>query len=111
MPNADRLTVCDESSSASTNPHGFTLAKLGTSTAFTGIHAALWIEAAPVCIGLMCIEAALAVTIILTALFARDDLSDRAFRMLPWTTPPKKRRKRRQPAIGRPEGRPIRAAG
>lgn len=97
MPNADLLPVCDSSSSASSKPHVSTLAKLGTSTAVTGIHTALWIEATPVCIALVCVEAALAVTIILTALFAKEDLSDRAFRLLPWALPPAKQRRRGQP--------------
>jgi hypothetical protein len=94
MPDADLLPVCDSSSSASSKSHGFTLAKLGTSTALTGIHTALWVEATPVCITLVCLEAALAVTIILTALFAKEDLSERAFRLLPWASPPAKQRRR-----------------
>jgi hypothetical protein len=97
MPDADLLPVCDNSPSASSKPHGFTLGKLGTSTAVTGVHTALWIEATPVCIALVCIEAALAVTIILTALFAKEDLSDRAFRLIPWALPAAKQRRRRQP--------------
>ena len=94
MPKAGHLAVCDESSSVTTKVRTSALARLGTSTVFTGVHAALWLEATPVCIAIVSVEVAVAVTIILTALFACEDLSDRAFRMLPWATPPKRRGKR-----------------
>jgi hypothetical protein len=41
----------------------------------------------PVVVGLVSLEAALAATVILTALFASPHFSSRAFRLLPWTAP------------------------
>lgn len=59
--------------------------RIGAATA--GIHAGLWVTTTPAAVALMILEAALATTIILTALFAPSHLSARAFRMLTWTTP------------------------
>lgn len=56
--------------------------------AVTGVHAGLWLIATPVAIALTSLEAVLAATVILTALFASPLLSERAFRMLPWTRQP-----------------------
>jgi hypothetical protein len=59
--------------------------RLGTAVAATGVHAGLWLIAAPVAIALTSLEVALAATVILTALYASPLLSERAFCMLPWT--------------------------
>ena len=63
-------------------------ARLGTAVGATGVHAGLWLVAAPVAIALTSLEAVLAATVILTALYASPLLSERAFRMLPWTRQP-----------------------
>jgi hypothetical protein len=60
-------------------------ARLGTATAAAGVHAGLWLIATPVAIALTSLEAALGTIVILTALYASSLLSERAFRMLPWT--------------------------
>jgi hypothetical protein len=52
-----------------------------------GVHAGLWL-AAPTVAGLLLVtEAVLVVVVVVTALYAPERISDRAFRMLPWTTP------------------------
>lgn len=60
---------------------------------FAGAHAALWLAAPGPAIALTLLEAALTTTVVLTALYAPDPISDRAFRMLPWTTPAQARRR------------------
>lgn len=77
--------------------------RLGTTVVATGVHAGLWLIAAPAAIALTSLEAALAATVILTALYASPLLSERAFCMLPWT---------RQPSSASiPAARPERAWG
>jgi len=51
--------------------------RLGTTVVATGVHAGLWLIAAPVAIALTSLEAALAATVILTALYASPLLSER----------------------------------
>ena len=63
-------------------------ARLGTAATATGVHAGLWLIATPVAIALTSLEATLATIVILTALYASPLLSERAFRMLPWTRQP-----------------------
>jgi hypothetical protein len=60
-------------------------ARLGTTAAATGAHAGLWLIATPVAVALTSLEATLATIVVLTALYASPLLSERAFRMLPWT--------------------------
>lgn len=62
-------------------------------TTIAGAHAALWLTVPWLAITLTLLEAALTTTVVLTALYARTTVSDRAFRMLPWTTPPSERRR------------------
>lgn len=57
--------------------------RLGAAT--VTLHAALWLAASPTGAILTSLEALVAASIILTALYASPTLSDRAFRMLPWT--------------------------
>jgi hypothetical protein len=71
-------------------------ARLGAAAAAAGAHAWLWLIATPVAIALTSLEAALAATVILTALYASPLLSERAFRMLPWTRQPSSARKPRR---------------
>ncbi|GAA2148698.1 hypothetical protein [Actinomadura napierensis] len=52
------------------------------------LHTGLWLTAPALAVVLIVLEAALTITIIATALYAPDPISARAFRMLPWTTPP-----------------------
>ena len=63
-------------------------ARLSTTAAATGVHAGLWLIATPVAIALTSLEATLATIVILTALYASPLLSERAFRILPWTRQP-----------------------
>lgn len=62
--------------------------RLGAVAAATGVHAGVWLIAAPVAIALTSLEATLAAIVVLTALYASPLLSERAFRMLPWTREP-----------------------
>ncbi|MEU6745148.1 hypothetical protein ABZ914_02855 [Spirillospora sp. NPDC046719] len=66
---------------------------IGAATTVASAHAALWLAAPWLAITLTLLEAALTVTVVLTALYAPTAISDRAFRMLPWTTPPPARRR------------------
>lgn len=59
---------------------------LGATTAATSIHVALWLIASHAAVALTSLEALIASAVILTALYAPTTLSERAFRMLPWTT-------------------------
>ena len=51
-----------------------------------GIHMAVWATIPQLGFTMIGIGAALAMTVILTALYAPQKFSDRAFRLLPWTT-------------------------
>jgi hypothetical protein len=62
-------------------------ARVGTVCTLAAIHTGIWLTAPAVAIVCVLLEAALTVTIVLTALYAPERISDRAFRMLPWTTP------------------------
>ena len=64
--------------------------RFGATTAVT-LHAALWLAASPTAAILISLEALIAAAVILTALYASPTLSDRAYRMLPWTTGAKSR--------------------
>jgi hypothetical protein len=52
-----------------------------------GVHAGLWLTTPPAVIALVSLEAVLVTMVIITALFASPHFSDRAYRMLPWTSP------------------------
>jgi hypothetical protein len=67
-------------------------------------HTALWLVAPALAASLTMLEAILTVTVILTALYAPVPISDRAFRMLPWTTLP---RSRTNPAHQGRQGQPT----
>jgi hypothetical protein len=84
--NADPDCMC--SAPESTRHRRLGTARLGMGVAATGVHAGLWLIATPVAIALTSLEAVLAATVILTALYASPLLSERAFRMLPWTRQP-----------------------
>jgi hypothetical protein len=60
------------------------LVQFGTVTAATGIQVGLWLAAPPIAVALTCLEAILIMIVIVTALYASQRLSDRAFRILPW---------------------------
>jgi len=77
--------MCAAYQASSPRPHR--PVRVGAPTAAVGIHAGLWLIAAPVAVALVVLEAALATTVILTALFASPHFSERAFRLLPYTTP------------------------
>ncbi|MFF7250150.1 hypothetical protein ACFZBU_40450 [Embleya sp. NPDC008237] len=75
-------------STRQTGPHRpTTAAAAGTTCTVAGAHATLWLTAPTAAMVLTVPEAALAVTVVLTALYAPDRLSDRAFRLLPWASP------------------------
>jgi hypothetical protein len=59
----------------------------GAAITVTTMHATLWLAAPQVAEALTGIETLFAAAVIVTALYASQTLSDRAFRMLPWTTP------------------------
>lgn len=61
---------------------------VSAATTVAGAHAALWLTAPWLAIALTLLEAALTTTVVLTALYATTTISDRAFRMLPWTIKP-----------------------
>ncbi|MGW5638893.1 hypothetical protein [Streptomyces sp. NPDC003832] len=61
--------------------------------AAVAVHAGLWLTVPVLALILTVLEAALTATVVLTALYGPESNSDRAFRMLPWTTPPTPRRK------------------
>ncbi|MFF4242814.1 hypothetical protein ACFYYL_43735 [Actinomadura geliboluensis] len=61
---------------------------IGAAITVAGAHAGLWFAAPWLAITLTLLEAALTTVVVLTALYANTTISDRAFRMLPWTTPP-----------------------
>ncbi|MFG1620168.1 hypothetical protein ACGFI3_46105 [Nonomuraea wenchangensis] len=67
-----------------------------------GVHAGLWLTVPYLAAILVLVEAALAVVVVVTALYAAEPISKRAFRMLPWTTPapqrPQPRRRTRLPS-------------
>jgi hypothetical protein len=50
-----------------------------------GTQAALWLTASYLAMAFSILEAVLAITVILTALYAPDKYSIRAFKLLPWT--------------------------
>ncbi|MER6946511.1 hypothetical protein ABT294_21005 [Nonomuraea sp. NPDC000554] len=50
-----------------------------------GVHTGLWLSAPTLAVILTLLEALLTVVVIVTALYAPEPISDRAFRMLPWT--------------------------
>jgi hypothetical protein len=52
----------------------------------TGTQAALWLATPHLAVAITLIEATLVITVILTALYAADKYSARAFRLLPWPT-------------------------
>ena len=57
-----------------------------TCTAFgVGTQAALWLYAPYLAIAVAGLEAVLAILVVLTALYANETQSARAFRLLPWT--------------------------
>jgi hypothetical protein len=64
-----------------------TFVGFGTATGFAGAHAALWLTAPHLCAAIAFLEIVLTVTIILTALSAPREFSERAFRLLPWARP------------------------
>ena len=71
-------------SAASKTPAWF-----GAALTATGIHTGLALTMPWAALALTALEAALSTTVILTALYAPESLSHRAFRLLPWTvTPP-----------------------
>ncbi|MDF5751755.1 hypothetical protein [Spongiactinospora sp. TRM90649] len=78
-------------------------AKGGALLTVAGVHTALWAGAPGLAAALTLLEAALAATVVLTALYAPERLSDRAFRMLPWTARAPARR-RASPGTGSREG-------
>ena len=63
-----------------------TSTRLAAAAGLTGAHAALWLTAPRLSAAITLIEIALTVTVILTALYAPEEQSARAFRMLPWMT-------------------------
>lgn len=64
--------------------------QFGTVTAATGVQLGLWFAESPIAIALVCLEAILITAVIVTALYASQRLSDRAFRVLPWIKQPSK---------------------
>ncbi|MFB8760686.1 hypothetical protein [Streptomyces nigra] len=70
-----------------------TTVKAGVAAAAVAAHAGLWLALPVLAAILTMLEAALTATVVLTALYGPEPNSDRAFRMLPWTTPPTQRRK------------------
>lgn len=64
--------------------------QFGTVTAATGIQVGLWFANSPIAIALICLEAVLITAVVVTALYASQRLSDRAFRVLPWIKQPPK---------------------
>ena len=50
-----------------------------------GTQTALWLTAPYLAMAFSILEAVLAIAVILTALYARDKYSIRAFKLLPWT--------------------------
>ncbi|MBA2897752.1 hypothetical protein [Nonomuraea soli] len=79
------MAVSDTSTSSSLPSR---LLPAGTAITVAGVHASLWLSAPVIAAILTIAEAVLAVMVIVTALYAPERVSDRAFRMLPWTTPP-----------------------
>lgn len=63
------------------------IAKIGMLCGAAGAHAGMWLAAPVLATICMMLEVALTATVVLTALFAPEPISDRAFRMLPWTKP------------------------
>jgi hypothetical protein len=63
-------------------------ARIGTAVTVAGIDTGLGLAAPWLGAALTAIQAVLGAVVVLTALYGRGELSDRAFRMLPWTTPP-----------------------
>ncbi|MFF7764149.1 hypothetical protein [Streptomyces griseorubiginosus] len=61
--------------------------------AAAAVHAGLWLTIPVLAVILTMLEAALTATVVLTALYGPNSNSDRAFRMLPWATPPTPRQK------------------
>lgn len=61
-------------------------AKGGAVLTVAAVHTGVWLSAPTLAVVLTLLEASLTVMIIVTALYAPDSISDRAFRMLPWTT-------------------------
>ena len=51
----------------------------------TGTQTALWLTSPYLALAFSMLEAVLAITVILTALYAPDKYSIRAFKLLPWT--------------------------
>jgi len=79
------MAVSDTSTSSSLPSR---LLPAGTAVTVAGVHAGLWLSAPIIAAILTITEAMLAVMVIVTALYAPKRVSDRAFRILPWTTPP-----------------------
>lgn len=72
--------------------------RAGTALTLAGVHAGLWLKAPGMAMIITMLEAALAVAVVATALYASKTISDRAFRLLPWTTrAPSRSRPRRKP--------------
>ncbi|MEO3856666.1 hypothetical protein [Acrocarpospora sp. B8E8] len=85
---------------------GLPATKAGTAWTLAGVHAGLWWNAPALAVILTVLEAALALVIVTTALYASKTISDRAFLMLPWTIPTPSRRQvttRRAPSQAGPE--------
>jgi hypothetical protein len=62
--------------------------RLHRAAGIVSAHAALWLAVPHLVVTVtVVLECALATAVILTALYARERYSKRAFRMLPWTTP------------------------
>lgn len=72
---------------AATRPSGHPIARYGMTASAAGLHAGLWLTERSAAFTLMVVEAALTIIVILTALHVPTKISDRAFRLLPWTTP------------------------
>jgi hypothetical protein len=51
-----------------------------------GTQAALWVVAPHLAVAVAILESSMAIAVILTALYAPEKYSTRAFRLLPWTT-------------------------
>ncbi|GAB3977756.1 hypothetical protein GCM10029978_068440 [Actinoallomurus acanthiterrae] len=88
------------------SPASGTATKTATAMAWTTaglLQIGLWLTAPALAALVTVLEAALTITVILTALYAPKRISDRAFRMLPWTasTPTRPRSTGRTPPSNR----------
>lgn len=93
--------------------------KVVVPTMVAGANVGLWLAVAPLGIMLVATEVLLGAVVVLTALYAPDEYSARAFRLLTWTSSPdsmprgtrtKRRREARDEMRGNPDVRGVPAA-